>query len=60
MVADCTSDRLWDGHPDIPDAMRDTVVRAWSAALPHHEWDQRVRSIPNGAGSRTIVFDRAP
>jgi hypothetical protein len=60
VVADCTSDRLWDGHPDIPAAVRDTAVRAWSAALPHHEWDLRVRSIPSGAGSRTMVFDRVP
>jgi hypothetical protein len=43
-----------------PTALRDTVVRAWSASSPHHAWDIRARLMPPvaGDGARRVLFDR--
>jgi hypothetical protein len=61
VVATCPTERLWDGHPLAPTALRDTVVRAWSATSPHHAWDIRARLMPPvaGDGARRVLFDRA-
>lgn len=60
-VASCDTDRLWEGHAQVPEILRETVVRAWSAALPHHEWDLRARlaECTRSNSGMTVRFDRA-
>jgi hypothetical protein len=55
-----STDRLWDGHMHVPAILREAPLRAFSAALTHHEWDLRARSLDSAApnGHITVQFDR--
>ncbi|MDR8394715.1 hypothetical protein NE850_00035 [Paraburkholderia sp. USG1] len=60
-LAHHATDHLWDSCANVPVAVREAIIRAWSAALPHHDFDLRAslaRPLSRSDLRVAIHFDR--